>query len=434
MRNSRQLKKVFIIIFSSILVSLCAIYLNVLLSIPGELVLIKGEESIYNFRSPFIINIKADREGMLKINGGDIKATGNNIVLSKPLSFSTEENGSVNLDLKLFGLLPVKTVKVDIVTENQVAACGNTIGVKMYTDGILVIGVSDVETLDGQKIVPSRDTGFKPGYLILKVNDIIMKSIDDLIYEIDKCSGKPLKILYKYGNKIGTAYIRPVKAIDDKRFHIGLWVRDSTAGIGTLTFYDPQTNCFGALGHGITDIDTGMLMPVETGEILESNILGVKIGKSGVPGELKGIFIEDTMLGIIEKNSETGIYGKLTGNSAKKLIGKLYPIGLKSDITEGPGSILSNIDGTAINEYKIEIQKVSRQSTNGSKGMIIKITDEELLSATGGIVQGMSGSPILQNGKIIGAVTHVLINDPTRGYGIFIETMLKNVTGNNVQK
>ena len=172
-------------------------------------------------------------------------------------------------------------------------------------------------------------------------------------------------------------------------------------------------------------------MPVESGEILESSILGVKMGKAGIPGELKGIFVEDTKLGEIYKNTETGIYGNLTDEAVGKVAGKAYPIGLRSEIREGSAVILSNIDGKNINEYDIEIQKVSKQNTNGSKGMIIKVTDPELLRTTGGIVQGMSGSPILQNGKIIGAVTHVLINDPTRGYGIFIEAMLKNITGNN---
>jgi stage IV sporulation protein B len=222
-------------------------------------------------------------------------------------------------------------------------------------------------------------------------------------------------------------------ASDDKKYHIGLWVRDSTAGIGTLTFYDPKTSAFGALGHGITDIDTGLLMPVDSGEIIESSILGIKVGKSGVPGELKGVFIEDMRLGTIENNSEFGIYGKLSDNAANKITGKLYPIGLRSEIKEGPAVILSNIDGKSIAEFEIEIQKVSRQNINGSKGMIIKVTDQKLLEATGGIVQGMSGSPIIQNGKIIGAVTHVLVNDPTKGYGIFIEGMLKNLPDENLQ-
>ncbi len=434
MRNLRLYKKILIVLFASVTISISAIYLSVLFSIPDELILIQGEEYKYDFKNPFVVNIKADQQGMLKVNGGEINAAGNNVHFARPVSFSTDKSGSVKLDMKLFGLLPVKTVKVDIVSSKQLVACGNTVGVKLDISGILVIGVSDVETADGRKIAPSKDTGVRPGYVITEVNNNTMDNVSDLIDEIDKSSGNPIKIKYRYGNTIGTALMKPVKAADDNKFHIGLWVRDSTAGIGTLTFYDPQTQSFGALGHGITDIDTGTLMPVESGEILESSILGVKAGRSGVPGELKGIFVEDTKLGEIIKNTETGIYGNLSAGAAGRIVGKLYPIGLRSQIKEGPAVILSNIDGKTINEYDIEIQKVSKQNTNGSKGMVIKVTDPELLKTTGGIVQGMSGSPILQDGKIIGAVTHVLINDPTRGYGIFIEAMLKNITGNNALK
>jgi stage IV sporulation protein B len=322
-------------------------------------------------------------------------------------------------------------VKVDVVSNKQIAACGNTVGVKIKINGILVIGVSDVDTENGKKMLPSRESGIKPGYIILQANDKTLDGIDDLINEIDRSHGKPIKIKYKYGSIQGLASITPVISSDDKRYHIGLWVRDNTAGIGTLTFYDPATQTFGALGHGITDVDTGTLMPVETGEILESSILGVKKGTSGTPGELKGIFVEDTKLGSISLNSEFGIYGKLNSDNMRKVIGRLYPIGVRSEIKEGRASILSNIDGKNIDEFSIDILKVSRQSLNGSKGMIIKVTDPRLLETTGGIVQGMSGSPIMQNGKIIGAVTHVLVNDPTRGYGIFIEAMIRNVEAAN---
>ena len=432
MRYLKTYKKILIVLIASAFAVIGAAYIKVVFSIPGELILIEGEEYVYDFKSPFTINIKVDKEGIIELNGGNIKASGNNTQFSKPVSLKMIKDGSVKLNMRLFGLLPVKTVKVDIVSGRQISACGNTVGVKLKIDGILVIGVSDVEATDGQRRLPSKDTGIKPGYIITKVNDKLMSDIEDLIKEIDNSQGNPVKIKYKYGSLQGMANIIPVMSAEDRKYHIGLWVRDSTAGIGTLTFYDPLTHTFGALGHGITDIDTGTLMPVDSGEILESSILGVKMGKSGVPGELKGIFIEDTKLGTIQINSEVGIYGKLNPEAVNKISGRLYPIGVRTDIKEGPASILSNIDGKNIEEYGIDIQKVSRQNLNGSKGMIIKITDKKLLSTTGGIVQGMSGSPIIQNGKIIGAVTHVLVNDPTRGYGIFIEAMLKNLTGNNI--
>lgn len=427
MRQLTTFRKILIVLVVSALAVFGAAYAKVMLTIPGEMVLIEGEEYFYNIDSLFPLSIKADKEGILKLNGRNIETKGSHVGSSRPVSLCSAKGGSVKLNLRFFGLLPVKTVNVDIVSNKQVVACGNTVGVKLKLEGILVIGISDVEN-NGQKSVPVKNSGIRPGYVITLINDKPVGNIEELVGEIDNSKGKPLKIGYKSGVSRGETMISPVMSSEDKKYHIGLWVRDSTAGIGTLTFYDSTTNIFGALGHGITDIDTGTLMSVESGEILESSILGVKIGRSGEPGELKGIFSEGTRLGVIQLNSEIGIYGKLDAEAAGRITGRLYPVGVRADITEGPATILSNINGKNIEEYSIDIQKVSRQNLNGSKGMIIKITDRLLLDATGGIVQGMSGSPIIQNGKIIGAVTHVLVNDPTRGYGIFIEAMLKNIT------
>lgn len=416
----------FTVTFSAVV---CAAYIVIMINIPGEIVLIEGEEYFYNINSIFPLSIKADTEGIIKLNGRKTGASGSSIGIARPVLFSSDRGGSVRLNLKFFGLLPAKTVQVDIVSNKQIAACGNTVGVRLKLNGILVIGVSDVENTAGQKTLPVKNSGIKPGYRITAVNGKNMDNIHELVDEIEASRGGPLKISYKYENNTGETTVFPVLSSEDKKYHIGLWVRDSTAGIGTLTFYDASTNVFGALGHGITDIDTGTLMSVRSGEILESSILGVNKGKSGEPGELRGIFTEGSRLGSIRYNSDIGIYGKLDKNAIERLSGKLYPVGVRADIKEGPATILSNIEGKSIKEYAIEIQKVSRQNLNGSKGMIIKITDKRLLDETGGIVQGMSGSPIIQNGKIIGAVTHVLVNDPTRGYGIFIEAMLKNSEG-----
>lgn len=427
MRQLTAFRKILIVLIVSTLAVIGAAYAKVMLTIPGEIVLIEGEEYLYNIESLFPLSIKADIDGMLKLNGRCVKTSGNHIGYTRPVSLCSDRDGSFKLNIAFFGLLPVKTVNVDVVPNKQVVACGNTIGVKLSLEGILIIGISDVES-NGNKLVPVRNSGIKPGSVITHVNGKVVKDIEELADKINKSEGKPMKIGFKNGAAKNEAIVTPAMSSDDNKYHIGLWVRDSTAGIGTLTYYDSVTKKFGALGHGITDIDTGTLISVKSGEILESNILGVKIGKSGEPGELRGIFAEGTRLGQIQLNSDIGIYGRLDYNAMGRMPGKAYPVGVRADIKEGPASILSNIDGKNIKEYSIEIQKVSRQNLNGSKGMIIKITDRRMLDATGGIVQGMSGSPILQNGKIIGAVTHVLVNDPTRGYGIFIETMLKNTS------
>ncbi len=438
MRKLTFLVKAFIVILFSAMAVIGVSYVKVLLTVPGEIVLIEGEEYTYNINSLFPISVSADTEGILRINGKSVETSNNRLTASKPVSFSSDKGGSVKLNLHFFGILPIKTVNVDIVSNKEVVACGNTIGVKLKLQGILVIGISDVDC-NGQKIIPVRSSGIKPGNVITRINDKAVGSIDELVNAISNSAGKPIKINYNNGSETAEASVLPVISSDDNEYHIGLWVRDSTAGIGTLTFYDMDTGRFGALGHGITDIDTGTLMSVKSGEIMESNILGVKMGKSGEPGELKGVFTDGLSLGTILNNSNIGIYGKLHSGAMERIAGRTYPIGVRAEIKEGPATILSNIDGKKIEEYKILIQKVSRQNMNGSKGMIIKISDERLLSTTGGIVQGMSGSPIIQNGKIIGAVTHVLVNDPSRGYGIFIEAMLKTTqkqiqTGNSMEK
>jgi stage IV sporulation protein B len=408
-----------------------AFYVRAIFIMPGEITLMEGENNIYKFHKPLLVNIKADRDGIIKLNNDDIEVSRSFFPFTRSVSLKSQKNGSVMLNMSLLGLIPLKTMKVDVVASRNVVACGNTVGVKLSIDGILVIGLSDVETLEGRKVIPMRDTGIKPGDIIIEANGRMLEDIQDLVDEIDESEGNPIKLKYKRGKLINTAEIQPVKSSDDNRYHIGLWVRDSTAGIGTLTFYDPETKGYGALGHGITDIDTGTLMPVEKGEILESSILGVKKGKQGIPGELRGVFVEDKgKLGLIVKNSDYGIYGILNEEATYRLSNRALPIGLRTQVKEGPAVILSNIDGNKVEEFNIEIQKVSRQNINSSKGMVIRITDGRLIETTGGIVQGMSGSPIIQDGRVVGAVTHVLVNDPTRGYGIFIEGMLRNIETN----
>ncbi len=436
MNSKNKRKNIMIFLTISVLVVLLS-YSQALTVIPEQLTLAEGDDFAYDFKSPFLVSIKADKEGiisLIKEKIGQKDTSTLEVGLSNPFSLRSLKQGCVNLKMNLFGLIPVKTMEINVIPNKEVVACGNAIGVKIRTKGLLVIGISDVEDTSGNKSFPAKQSGIKPGDMILQANENDLVSINDLIEQIDESDGQDIHLSIKHGNEIVERYIKPVKSSDDNRYHLGLWVRDSTAGIGTLTFYDPDSKSFGALGHGITDIDTGKIMPVKEGEILESTILSVKKGKQGAPGELKGIFMEQRKrLGVINKNSEFGIYGKLEDNASSRIEGKLYPVALKSQLKEGPAKILSNIDGSDVKEYDVEIQKVSRQKLDSAKGMVIKVTDPRLLSLTGGIVQGMSGSPIIQDGRIVGAVTHVLVNDPTRGYGIFIEKMLKNAISSNGQ-
>lgn len=428
MKLFKSYKKRLFVFFLGCISVLLMSYIGIISAVPGKIILLEGEEYICRFKSIFLINIRADREDIVKLGGGEKNVSGDIFRVNGPLMLKTQKKGSVNLKLDIFGIIPVKTMQVDIVPNKKVVACGNTVGVKLKIDGILVIGISDVETTDGKKVLPAKESGIKTGDFIIEANGKKIPAIEDLVREVDKSGGKKMIIKCFRDNAYVDIIVIPVKSADDKKFHLGLWVRDSTAGIGTLTFYDPDTLYFGALGHGITDIDTGILMPVNEGEILESSILAIKKGQQGSPGELKGVFIEDRdKLGNIERNSEYGIYGIMDRETLNRISERTYPVAARNQIREGPATILANIDGKDVKEYDIEIQKVAKQNLSSTKCMIIRITDKRLLESTGGIVQGMSGSPIIQDGKIVGAVTHVLVNDPTRGYGIFIERMIKNL-------
>lgn len=411
-----------------ILVVLTLTYIQTALVLPSQIVLLEGEEYIYNFRSPFLVNVKIDNNEVVEVSNSGKPIKNNYIRLSNPVLFKPRKNGSVTVDMSLFGLIPIKGIQVDVVPNKEVIVGGNTVGVKLEIEGVLVVGLSDVESKYGKKVYPGREAGLKAGDVLIGIDGKELTSIDQLISEINKSNGQKIDITYKRGEFKKHTSINPIKSIDTNRYHIGLWVRDSMGGIGTLTFYDPDTSRFGALGHGISDIDTEKIIPIGDGAILESNVVSIIKGKQGKPGELRGIFSQYSgQIGTIEKNTKYGIYGKLDKEYAQDMMGERYQLGLRNQVQEGEAKILANVNGKEVKEYSIEIEKVTRQAFTGAKGMIIRVTDEKLLELTGGIVQGMSGSPIIQNNKIIGAVTHVLVNDPTKGYGIFIERMVNNM-------
>lgn len=321
---------------------------------------------------------------------------------------------------KLMGIFPVKPVSVTVTDEKIVTVCGSPFGVKMFTDGVMVVGFSRIETTDGV-CCPAADSGFLKGDVIKSVNGQKVSSNEEVASHIENSGGKSIDFLIDRNKSEITVSLSPKMLNDKSGYKVGFWVRDSSAGIGTLTFYDPETMDFAGLGHAVCDVDTGAVLPLSSGEIVPAAITSIDKGIIGDPGELGGTFITMDTLGTVTINNETGLYGKLE----YEIEGFSAPIGHKQDIYEGPAVILSTIDGTEVNEYDIVIDKVDLSDDSPTQNMIIKVVDEELIELTGGIVQGMSGSPILQDGKLIGAVTHVFINDPTKGYGIFIENMLE---------
>ncbi|MBK5240752.1 SpoIVB peptidase [Clostridium sp.] len=338
-----------------------------------------------------------------------------------------QRDSDVEVNLKEFtgvNSIPLKDSK-----EIMIYPGGAPIGVKLNTKGVLVVALSDIEGVKGKIQSPAASAGIQIGDSIIKINDIEINSAEEVTRFVnrEKNSELTLKILRKNNTDHFEVKVKPVTDSNDGKQKIGLWVRDSTAGVGTLTFYDDKTKKFAALGHPITDTDTGTILNVNNGVIISSNIVSIKKGTKGNPGELRGLFVdEDKIKGQIMKNTECGIFGNGNKSLINNKFNKPMKIGLKNEIKEGKAQIITTINGNEPELFDIEIQKLLNQDTSGSKSMIIKITDSRLLDKTGGIVQGMSGSPIIQNNKIIGAVTHVLINKPDIGYGIYIEWMLKD--------
>ena len=302
---------------------------------------------------------------------------------------------------------------------------GKAVGIKLFSDGVLVVGLSPVETEAGTSC-PGRDCGLKTGDVITHINGGEVDTIEQVQALVTQYEDEPLTIQAVRGQRqlqLTAAAVENSQGV----YQLGVWLRDSMAGIGTMTFYDPASGVFGALGHGINDVDTAMLMPLESGSIMPASVSEVKKGAGGAPGELHGQFDLTRDLGTLYANTNLGIFGQMPRETVDAAA-EPVEVASRSQVVTGPATILSNIRGDEVEEFDIAITHLY-PAGDGTRSMMVEVTDPDLLSATGGIVQGMSGSPILQNGRLVGAVTHVLVNDPTRGYGILAENMLKQAVG-----
>ncbi|MCH5185876.1 MAG: SpoIVB peptidase [Oscillospiraceae bacterium] len=358
-------------------------------------------------------------------------ASDTDILSYMPLITTASENiydktGDRNytLSLKLFNKIPFKNVDVEVMPKVYVIPSGEPIGVKMYTDGILIVGISYVTDSEGRNIYPARDAGIHEGDIIKKINGAEIHSIEDMSSLINDSGGNVTATIER-GRTVHDVDIAACRSSDDGNYRLGIWVRDTAAGVGTMTFYDPDTKSFASLGHAITDTDTGDILKLGRGEVISCRILAVNKGSKGEPGELIGTFTDNT-IGKIFVNGGLGVYGRLEN----------YPFTPKPDavavatrfeIQNGNAYILADVDGKGIERYDVEILRCAKDNSQNNKGIVFKVTDEKLLEKTGGIVQGMSGCPIMQNDMLIGAVTHVFVNDPTKGYGIFAENMIDTI-------
>ncbi len=322
---------------------------------------------------------------------------------------------SSQIYLRLFGILPIKNVEIHQTDEIMLVPCGQAFGIRMLMDGIMVVGFGDVVTEDGV-VHPAERAGLEEGDIIQEVNRTPVLSTES--FRNAASAGNPMQLTVLRGESTFETELTPEYSLQQECFQTGLWVRDSTAGIGTLTYYEPSTGCFGGLGHPICDPDTGELIPLASGEADAVTISGARRGQPGVPGQLRGYFSAKEPIGTLSCNDRCGLFGTLEESPSDA---PAIPMAFKQEITTGEAAILSTVSGDTPQMFSIEITSIDYSSD--TQNMTIEVTDEALLAATGGIVQGMSGSPILQDGRLVGAVTHVFVGEPTQGYGIFAETM-----------
>lgn len=322
-------------------------------------------------------------------------------------------------DIKLLGIIPVKTTSIIQSKPKKVSVSGESFGIKLYTDGVIIVGIRDVET-DKGKCNPAKEAGLEKGDIIIEINGKKVYSADSVTDILNDNNGKDYKITVKRNGNYKEFLLKPAYSSSQGCYKVGLWVRDSTAGVGTITYYDKSNNTVSALGHPITDVDTNEIMPILDGEAVSATVTKIYKSKAGEAGSLCCEFTND-IIGTLKKNCQSGIYGKYTCTLKNTYE---YEVASPNEIVRGPVQILCTIDSGKAKFYNAQISRISYRENKKGKNMVVKITDERLLEKTGGIVQGMSGSPIIQNGKLVGALTHVIVDSPEKGYAIFAQDMV----------
>ena len=405
-RVKRAIPKLLLVFFLLIVY----VYVIVVSNIPNKLVIFEGEDISINLP----IGIKIDNRNALEVS-------------SNSKNKLSEKGTNVKLNVSLLNNIALKNVNVDILPRTKVIPVGSVAGVKLYTNGVLVVGMSEIEGEDKKIYKPYKESGIKEGDTIISINQTQINSTDELIKEVNKSKGNDIKVKYVHDENTLECSIKPVKT-GKEDYKIGLWVRDSAAGVGTVTFYNQSTNQFAALGHGILDIDTEKLINIASGEFVTTNILKIEKGEKGNPGRIQGTLEKQKEIGKINQNTGFGIYGQVEDISSLNIDkSKEMEVALRDEIKTGKAEILCSLENGKVDKYEIEIKKIYKDNNYDNKSMRIKITDKRLIDKTGGIIQGMSGSPIIQNGKLVGAVTHVIVNEPLEGFAVFGDIMIKQM-------
>lgn len=414
------MKKIRPVLFIFLLM-IIYIYVAYVTLFPNNIVILEGENLDLNT----IYGVKIKEVGNLNSNlltSGKTMQAATNITENK-----ANQVGKTNISLNLFNSIPLKQVEVNVIKKTKVIPLGNAIGLKLYTKGVMVVGMSEVQGEDKNKYKPYENTGIKEGDMIIEIDDVAVTCISELVDTVNSSKGDKLEVKYIRDSDTKVTNITPVKT-SGSEYKLGLWVRDAQGGVGTISFYEKETGMFCALGHGITDVDTGEVVNIANGELVTTNIVSIARGEKGKPGEIKGSIETGEKIGEVSKNTSFGIYGTVTQKSKLGISSNdEIEVALRDEIKQGEAEIICQLEDGKKEKYKIQIQKIYTNNNYDNKSMLIKITDDRLLEKTGGIVQGMSGSPILQNGKFVGSITHVLVNDPTVGYGVFADMMIKQM-------
>ena len=392
--------------------------------IPNHLSVVVKEKEEFDFSLPFDVTLLSESEEVVLGNQSDIPSDEIRLKVDEPFSLYAKNLGSYRLGLKLFGRFQFKEIQLDVVDTHYAIPCGIPVGIYLKSNGVLVIGTGRIQCQNGEEVEPAYGV-LQSGDYIEAINGEPLRDKEALISNLNHSGGQEALLRVRRNGEEMEIRMNPVQA-SDGNYKLGAWVRDDTQGIGTMTYVDTNGN-FGALGHGISDSDTGEVVEIKEGALYETEIMGIEKGSAGNPGVMAGVIYygPGSRLGTIEANTKVGIFGKVNEKLQRSLHGEAVEIGYRHDVKKGQAWVRSDVSGE-VRDYEIEIQRVDYNPIQENKSLVIRVVDEELLRLTGGIVQGMSGSPILQDGKLVGAVTHVFVQDSTRGYGIFVEDMMRH--------
>ena len=423
-RRGKLYRKIRLLFTGTVLLGagIAGFYGYTMRQIPDKVSIVENREETMSLDLPFQVTLQSESEEVILGGNPAIPEDQITIIRNEPFQLKGKSQGNYQLGVDLFGMIRLKEIQVDVVETQYAIPCGTPVGIYLKADGVMVIGTGKVTGEDGETLEPAAGI-LKSGDYIEAINGKKLETKEQLATAVSELDGSEARLTVRRGEEHMEVAMDPV-ITEDGTGKLGIWVRSDTQGIGTMTYLDLNGR-FGALGHGISDSDTGELVEISDGYLYDTRIVGIEKGSTGNPGVMSGVIYygPGTMMGEITANTDQGIFGQVNQRLKSQITSEPIEIGFHQEVKKGKAYIRSGVSGE-IKDYEIEIMKVDESNIQDNKSLVLQVTDPELLSLTGGIVQGMSGSPIIQNGKLIGAVTHVFVQDSAKGYGIFIEKML----------